>query len=122
MLYDSFKLKFKNMQLMCTEESKNVDFHNHTEFEILLFTEGNPEVIKLGVTSNPNRRGEGTEYHGYFYKNYKIIYEGTREQVSEIEYRTKIEFINDICLGNEGFTFSAKDNIIDFINNIIKDF
>ena len=84
--------------------------------------DGNPEVIKLGVTNNPNRRGEGTEYHGYFYKNYKIIYEGTRKQISEIEYRTKIEFINDICLGNEGFTFSAKDNIIDFINNIIKDF
>jgi AraC-like DNA-binding protein len=45
MLNDSFKLKFKTMQLMCTDENKNVELHNHPEFEILLFTEGNPEVV-----------------------------------------------------------------------------
>ena len=44
MLYDTFKLKFKNMQLMCTEENENVDFHNHAEFEILYFTNGAPEI------------------------------------------------------------------------------
>ena len=44
MLYDSFKLKFKNMQLMCADENAEVGYHNHTEFEILHFTEGSPEV------------------------------------------------------------------------------
>ena len=45
MLDDTFKLKFKTMQLMCTDENKNVDLHNHNEFEILLITEGNPDLL-----------------------------------------------------------------------------
>jgi len=45
MLDDSFKLKFKTMQLMCTDENRNVDLHNHNEFEILLFTKGTPEIV-----------------------------------------------------------------------------
>lgn len=45
MLDDSFKLKFKTVPLMCTEENRDVKLHNHEEFEILLFTEGSPEVM-----------------------------------------------------------------------------
>lgn len=52
MLYDSFKLKFKNMQLMCTEESSQVGYHNHAEFEILIITKGNPEIIVGDKTYN----------------------------------------------------------------------
>ncbi len=55
MLYDSFKLKFKNMPLMCTEESCDVGYHNHTEFEILLFNEGSPEVAVGDKTYNPKK-------------------------------------------------------------------
>ena len=52
MLYDSFKLKFKNMQLMCTEENSQVGYHNHAEFEILIITKGNPEIIVGDKTYN----------------------------------------------------------------------
>lgn len=45
MLDDSFKLKFRTVQLMCTEENEDVKIHNHEEFEILLFTKGAPEVM-----------------------------------------------------------------------------
>lgn len=82
--------------------------------------DNNLDVIKFGVTSNLNRRGEGTEYHGYFYKNFKVIYEGTRQQVSNLEYEVKLHFIDYICLGNEGFSSDKRDEIIDFVNNFIK--
>lgn len=45
MLDDTFKLKYKTMQLVCHDIRGDVDLHNHNEFEILLFTEGNPEVV-----------------------------------------------------------------------------
>lgn len=45
MLDDTFKLKFKTMQLMCADENKNVDLHSHNEFEVLLIMDGNPEVV-----------------------------------------------------------------------------
>lgn len=52
MLDDTIKLKYKTMQLMCTTECKNVDLHNHNEFEILLITDGNPLITVKDRTYN----------------------------------------------------------------------
>lgn len=56
MLDDSFKLKFKTVQLMCTEENRDVRLHNHEEYEILLFTEGSPEVMIQNRAYHPKAK------------------------------------------------------------------
>ena len=108
MLYDSFKLKFKNMQLMCTEESKNVDFHNHTEFEILLFTEGNPEVI-VGDKSYTVKKGD------FIFVNPMEVHSIT---VSDKPYSLKCICFNPSIINDKAIAENLKNGTV-YINNYI---
>lgn len=76
------------------------------------------DVFKLGVTSNPDYRSR-SKYHGLTYENFTIMFTSTREIIAEIEYKIKMKFKDYICLGNEGFSISIKDDIIKCIKEII---
>jgi len=83
------------------------------------------EYIKLGVTNNIDRRYSETnkdnrKYHGYYYGEIESLFSGPRTVVAELEYQVKLKFIKDIVLGTEGFLRAKKEEIIDFINNYLK--
>lgn len=81
--------------------------------------EGRDEIFKLGVTSSIESRNK-KGYQGIKYKSLEVLYTSTRINIAEIEYNVKLKFKNYIIFGNEGFDNSIKDEIINYIKEIIK--
>lgn len=83
------------------------------------YLEGNSKVFKIGVTKNINRRIKN-QYHSYKYKDSQVLFTGTREVVSDLEYVVKKKFIKKVVLGTETFSISDYDEILEFIRYQIK--
>lgn len=84
----------------------------------LAYLENEPKTIKLGVTTDLSARSK-KGYHGKEYIKTEILFEGTRVQVSNIEYEVKMKFKDSINLGNEGFSLDIEKEIREFIKELI---
>jgi hypothetical protein len=80
--------------------------------------EGDSSYFKLGVTINLNKR-INRDYHGFRYKNPTTLMTGTRIEIADLEYKVKMKFKEYIVLGNEGFDLKYKDEILEYINELI---
>jgi len=80
--------------------------------------EENDGIFKLGVTIDISKR-INKEYHGFKYKNPDIIATGTRVEIAELEYKVKIKFRDYIILGNEGFDLKHRDEILNYIKELV---
>lgn len=78
------------------------------------------DIFKLGVTIDLEERIKKGEYHGYKYKTQEILFSSTRENIAEIEFNVKMKFKQYIILGNEGFESKYKDEILEYIKELIK--
>lgn len=84
----------------------------------ITFFEETDDYFKLGVTTNIERRSKD-KYLGYTYKSFKILYSANRSIIADIEYKVKLKFKDKIILGNEGFSITDKDIILEFVNGLI---
>ena len=88
-------------------------------YYITFFVETN-NYFKLGVTTDLDKRANSNRsYHGYSYKSSEILFVSDRLTIAEIEYKVKIKFKDFIVLGNEAFDINHKDEIIEYINELI---
>lgn len=78
----------------------------------------NSSLFKLGVTVDISKR-INKEYHGFRYRSPSIIATGTRVEIAELEYKVKIKFKDHIILGNEGFDFNYKDEILNYVKELV---
>lgn len=79
----------------------------------------NKSVIKIGVTKDIKMRAS-VKYHGNFYENPKILFTGSRRIVAEMEFAIKLKFRKDLKIGDETFSNTVKNDIIDFVNDFIR--
>lgn len=86
-------------------------------YYVVFFDESN--IFKLGVTSNIDSRIK-RGYHGLKYDKFSVLFKSTREVIAELEYKVKLEYKDYICFNNEGFSIEVKDEILNYIENLIK--
>lgn len=84
----------------------------------ITYLDNRPDVIKIGVTINIEVR-KHAKYHNSRYINTKVLYESTRDIISNLEYSIKKNFMKDIVLGTETFPINLKDSILEFIKEQI---
>ena len=115
---DEFNLSIENCILidkinyLRKGDPEDICYYYIAEFE------DNDNIFKLGVTTNLDKRIiKG--YHGFSYKNSNILMTGSRLEIAELEYKVKIKFKDYIILGNEAFDSKHKEEILNFINELI---
>lgn len=120
----------KNFSVMSEEEIISLMYHGYrcysgkygkkydTAFLYYAEFDYNPGIFKIGISVNVKDR-----WYKAKYKNPRILYEGSVEDVSKLEYTIKKTFVKNLVLTSEypTETFSINDyeKIINFINNII---
>lgn len=91
---------------------------NDTCYYYVVFFD-NSNIFKLGVTSNIDSRIK-RGYHGLKYDKLSVLFESTREIIAELEYKVKIKYKDYICFNNEGFSIDIKDEILNYIRDLIE--
>ena len=79
------------------------------------------DYIKIGISTDIFRRSM-RKYHGYDYQYTETLFCGNKIQAAELEYQVKMKFKEHICIGNEGFPSSLKEEIKLFVTDSIKMF
>lgn len=88
---------------------------------ILYITESDsdPDIIKIGITSNIDNRKSMNMISGFKYINTDIIVKDTRVKIADLEMSIKIDLHYLAVEGLEYFRKSDKQIIIDYINSHI---
>lgn len=119
-IYDSSKMKDIEYVLCSERDSYKYrgDINETCYFYITMLSD--PDKFKIGVTTNIYNRSVKTRYHGIKYINPIIMYSGTREIVSDLEYVVKKQFIKKVVLGTETYSIKDYNDILEFIKYQIK--